>query len=177
MGAGAGKREAEAGEQPLAGALASSVGEMAPEFELPHNATDDTARREQKEAQNTETYTPDFMIRKITQLLQANNNISEVKKLEIIPRNGEIILRTSVVAKGNNVGVEAVLQNLDDGVAIKGKPEIKAGFLVKVFAEGIISKKLGEVSEMLKEYIEQDSGKKVEKMEIVDEGLKVKFRE
>lgn len=144
-----------------------------PEKELENEQTIliDEQRPEQmkKEVKNFST---GFMKERILPLLQ--NYVSEVKSLEIKGAGKEIILNTKVVKYNFNIGVEATLQNEGNGIGIKSY-KIDAIFVAKGKAEREIAPQLNKVSDILREYIEKEEDRKVEKIEIENGELKVTF--
>lgn len=118
------------------------------------------------------TFSTEYIKSKILPLLE--NFVSEVKNLEIKGVGEEIILNTTVVKYNFNIGVEATLQNEENGIGVKSY-KINASFMAKGKAEREIAPQLNKVSDLLREYIEKEENRKVEKIEIENGELKVTF--
>ena len=138
---------------------------------------DDEIKKENIKTPETKIFSISFVKERILSLLKSNKFVSEVEELEIShPNEGEINL--SIVVKsiiGANVGVQATLENKKGAIAVKNH-KIEANFMIKGKVESAIVPKLGEISKILKEYIEKEEGKKVEKIEIENGQLKVTFQ-
>jgi len=137
---------------------------------------EDTSPEKSEQKPEKKTFSIDFVRDKVKSLLESQEAIKEVKSLDIKGNNTEIELTTEVKAgpASSDVRVEAVLENKNGDISVKSY-NIKANFLVKPLAKGIIVPKLNQVSELLRSYIENEERKKVEKIEIVNGELVVTF--
>ncbi len=125
----------------------------------------------------TKTFGTKFISQQIKTLLESQEKIQEIKSLNVVGSGGEIRLDTFVKAKDiitATVGIQAVLENKNGSLAVKSY-EIDAPIYAKGTVEKIIAPKLGEVSELLKSYVEKQEGRKVAKIEIENGELKVTF--
>ncbi len=121
------------------------------------------------------TYSVDFIKEKMRELLSKIDSIKEIKQLEIKGINDTIEIKSEIRAKKGFMGVtvklEAVLQNTKDSIDIKNY-KIDAGMLTS-FVESLVSPQLNKIKDLIKEYIEKEEGKKVEKIWIEEGELKV----
>jgi hypothetical protein len=135
------------------------------------------SKKETIKTQESKTFSAEFSRGKIRDLLVSNKNIKEVKNLEVRGVGGEINLDLKVSAGplGSEVGVQAILESRGGNIRVKSH-KIDAGWMIKGTVESILVPKLNEVSGLLKSYIEKEEKKKVEKMEIINGELVVKFK-
>ena len=76
---------------------------------------------------------------------------------------------------GSDISVQTILESKEGTIKVKSN-KIDASWMIKGTVERIIVPKLGEVSELLKSYVERQENKKIEKMEIVNGELAVTFK-
>lgn len=133
--------------------------------------------RDSSEAMKVKIFSMEFIKERVRTFLASNKNIKEVKNLEVKGSVNEITLNLKVLAGplGSEVGVQAVLESKGGNIKVKSH-KIEAGWMIKGTVEGILVPKLNEVSELLKSYIEKEEKKKVEKMEIINGELVIKFK-
>ncbi len=132
-------------------------------------------------------YTDQFIKREIYKLLQKAGSLKKINELEVKGKGQEMFLETQVTAYRDekkkstvDVKIKATLENSDGGVKIKNY-SIDAGFLARVFAQKEVESKilphLENISSILKEYIQTEEKREVEKIEIEDGKLKVIFKD
>jgi hypothetical protein len=138
--------------------------------------------RESKEKEmkdhETKTFSPSLMREKIKDLLSANKNIKEIKKLVVQGAGNELKLITSVIGKKGfisvDIDIKATLSNKGGNIILKNH-EITASSFQGIIEE-TIAPHLGKISEGLKKYIETEEKKKIERLEIENGELKVTFK-
>jgi hypothetical protein len=144
------------------------------------DAVAESIKPEEEKAKTIEskTFSTQFIETKIRSLLVSSDNIKEIKKLEVTSGGGEMTLDLEVAAGplSSRVGVRAVLESKAGSIVVKDH-KINASWAIKGTVEKLLVPKLDEVSGFLQSYIEKQENKKVEKMEIVDGQLVVRFKE
>jgi hypothetical protein len=132
-------------------------------------------KSEKEKGQEIKTYSVDFIKSKVLSLIGGIKEIGSVEKFDIVGLEKNITINTTVTSWGFDINVKIEIENEDNGIVIK-KYNIDAKWPAKGKAEKALVPRLGEISEMLKNYIEKEEGKKVEKMEIENGELKVDFK-
>lgn len=128
---------------------------------------------EKIENKEIKEYSPEIIKEKITKLL---SEIKEVKTIDKVVVNGTgnlMNISAEFVAKKLikiNVKLTAILKNENNKINLGGY-KINAGALSPAI-ELIIKPKLDQVSDLIKEYIEKEENRKIEKMWINDGVLK-----
>lgn len=131
-------------------------------------------------------YTDQFIKREIYKLLQKVGSLKKINELDVKGRGQEMFLETQVTAYKDekkkstvDVKIKATLENKDGGVKIKNY-SIDAGLLARFFAQKEVESKilphLENISSILKEYIQTEEKREVEKIEIENGKLKVSFK-
>jgi hypothetical protein len=110
----------------------------------------------------------------IKELLLSNEKVKKIDTLEIRGGAGIMGLRIEMSVKtppfvSGEVIIEAELKNTNEGITISNY-KIDAHSLVKSALEKELVPRLTQVSTILSKYIEENSGKKVTKIEITDTG-------
>ncbi|MEK7081074.1 MAG: hypothetical protein AAB902_01670 [Patescibacteria group bacterium] len=123
----------------------------------------------------TETFSTDFIKENILMLLKSVKKITEIKSIDVREVGKEIILNIKVKSSGFNIEIQAILENKEGIVSLKSY-NIDASWLAKREAEKALRPYLEKISETLKEYIEKETGKRIEKIEIIRGGLKATFK-
>ncbi len=143
----------------------------------PEKRPDVQVKKELAPTTEPKTFSTEFIRDKVRSFLVSNKNIKEVKNLEVRGAGNEITLDLKVTAGplGSEVGVQAILESKAGSIKVKSH-KIDAGWMIKGTVEDILVSKLNEVSGLLKSYIETQEKKKVEKMEIINGELVVKFK-
>lgn len=143
----------------------------------PEKRPETNIKKEAPKTPESKTFSTEFIKDKIRNLLVSNKNIKEVRNLDVRGSGSEITLDLKVLAGplSSEVGVQAILESRAGNIKVKNH-KIEAGWMIKGTVEDILVPKLNEVSGLLKSYIEKSEGKKVEKMEIINGELVVKFK-
>ncbi|MEI7810614.1 MAG: hypothetical protein WCI41_03610 [bacterium] len=106
--------------------------------------------------------------------------LKKIDKLNLDGINGEIKLDAEVTIKYmitiSGIKIKGSLENIAEKIKIKDDYIIEAGSLTKK-AKKEIQPYLEKVNEYIKEYIEKEEGKKVEKINIKDGKLEVVFKQ
>ena len=124
----------------------------------------------------TKTFSTDFIASRIKILLESNEQIKRVAHIQVVGKGTKITLDIGVSAgpMGSDIGIKAILGNKGSAILVEDF-RIDASFLIRGTVEKMIAQKIGEVSGILKEYIEKEEKRKVKKMEIENGVLKVTF--
>src|SRR3989344_3455303 len=120
----------------------------------------------------TKTFSPQYIGERITSLLR--EVVTVVRDPEVTGEDKEMTVKTTIEKWGGTVGIQAILENKQDGIGVK-RYKIEATWMVKKLAEAFIGTELDKVSKLLKSYIEKEEKKEVAKMEIVNGELQVTF--
>jgi len=123
-------------------------------------------------------FLPDYIEQKILSLLQKyENEIEIVKKPEVIGTDKEITINAVVNKYFYNIKINVVIGNKQDGIEIK-KHEIECkSKKIKKRAEDLLLPQLAKISELLKNYIEEEKGKEVERIWIEDGVLMASYKQ
>jgi hypothetical protein len=128
------------------------------------------------EAKEGKTYSVKDIKEKVILILQGIKQVKEIKSLKIEDGKNTIFMEAKInVKKGfltQDVEINATLvnDNEENKVIVAGY-DVDAGLLTS-FIKPLISKNLNEVGNLLKEYIEKEENKKVEKIWIENGELK-----
>jgi len=121
-----------------------------------------------------ESFSPLFIREEIISLLKRVDQINEVKNLEVLGKENKILMKAEILAQKGKTTIEinATFTNNKGEIVIEN-PQIDAGNLLKTaFVKGLIKPQLKDISKILKETIEKNLNKKVEKIWIEGGELK-----
>ncbi len=125
-------------------------------------------------------FTSEFIKEKVIKLLQSLNNVKEIKKIEVKGSENNIELILSVVGKKGpvtikNIDASALLETTNGKINLKNYQITASAF--EGMVRELIVPKLKQVPDLIKLYIENEEGKKVKELEIINGELKVVFVE
>jgi len=122
-------------------------------------------------------FTTDLIAKEIKKMLEASDKIGAIENISVKGNKEEIKIDIKVLARPANseVDVQAILESKKGVIRVKNYT-INANLILRAMIKFEIAPQLNEVSEKLKEHIEKETGKKVEKMEIEKGQLKVTFK-
>lgn len=131
-------------------------------------------KAENKENEEVKTYHLNFVKEEITKILLGVKAIKNIEYLNIQGKENEILIDARLNAKKYlmtvDVEINATLTNVDGKIAVAGY-HIDAGALSSI-VESLVKEKLDQVSELIKNKIEEKEKIKVEKVWIEDGELK-----
>jgi hypothetical protein len=114
------------------------------------------------EIPETKNYSAQFIKDRIAALLATVKEISHVNEIKVSGNDAKISLAIKVTARGFDVGIKVNLEN-EKGDSIVAKDlQIDANFIAKGKVREIVEPKIGQVSKLLKEYIEKEEARKIE---------------
>lgn len=122
-----------------------------------------------------ETFSTDFIKGIVLPMLKPH--VGSIKKFELKGNRSEITLDATITKKMQNINIQATLIEKDGELVLKNSPIISARFeTTKKKAEEELAPHLDKISKTIKEFIEKEKGKKVDKMEIVNGELRVIYK-
>jgi len=138
----------------------------------------DTTKEVAVEKSERESFDDKFIEDQIRDTLKGIGAIREIKNLKIEGVGDTISINTSIKAKkgpiSTNVDLKADIENTKDGIGIKDGYSIKASSMEGI-VKNLIEPNIKNISSSIKDHIEKEKGKKVEKIWIEDGKLKVEY--
>jgi hypothetical protein len=137
------------------------------------------AMYERREDYLYEAFYEESKIIEILKTIDAVKNIKEVQLLKAEGVDDRISLRIELTARKWLITTDVVLSgrliNKGNGVALEDRYELTATTAEKK-VKSLFAEHVNSIGEKVKEYIERETGKKVEKMEIANGELKVTYK-
>jgi hypothetical protein len=132
----------------------------------------------ERKVEKEEIFSTDLIKEQIISLLSASERIKKVKVVRVEGRKNEVGLHAEIIESsklGFQINIDAVLRNIVNGVGVKSYA-VDANIFIRGDVDSLIRDKLKEVSNLLRDHIEKQKNRKVEKMEIVNGELKVTYK-